>query len=68
MAFSPEDLIAIEAAIKSGVQEVDYPGGQRIKYQSLSDMLKARRAIILEINSLRGGKPFSLADFQSGVK
>lgn len=64
MAFGHDDLLAIENAIKTGVQEVDYPGGQRIKYHSMSDMLKARRAIILEINSLAKTKPYSLVDFQ----
>lgn len=60
-----EDLYALNDAIKSGIQEVDYPGGQRIKYQSLNDMLKLRRAIILEINSTAKGKPFALVDFQA---
>lgn len=60
-----EDLYALNDAIKSGVQEVDYPGGQRIKYHSLNDMLKLRRAIILEINSTANTKPFALVDFQS---
>lgn len=64
MAFNHEDLLAIETAIKSGVQEVDYPGGQRVKYHSLNDMLKVRRAIILEINSTAKTKPYSLVDFQ----
>lgn len=63
--WTKEDLIALESALKSGVQEVDYPGGQRIKYHSLNDMLKLRRAIILEINSTAGMKPYKLVDFQS---
>jgi hypothetical protein len=65
MSFTREDLDALDEAIKSGVSEVDYPGGQRIKYQSISDMLKARRAIILEINSLAKAKPYKLVDFQA---
>ena len=64
MAFTREHLEALDEAIASGVQEVDYPGGQRIKYQSISDMLKARRAIILEINSTAKQKPYRLVDFQ----
>jgi hypothetical protein len=64
MAWTKEDLDALEAAIKSGVQEVDYPGGQRIKYHTLNDMLKLRRAIILEINSTAGGKAYALVDFR----
>lgn len=59
-----EDLAALNEAIKSGVAEVDYPGGQRIKYHTLNDMLKLRRAIILELNSTAGGKPYSLVAFK----
>lgn len=65
MAFTQADLDALDEAIASGVSEVDYPGGQRIKYQSISDMLKARRAIILEINSTANMRPYKLVDFQS---
>lgn len=61
--WTEDDLYALQKAIQSGVQEVDYPGGQRIKYHSLNDMLKLRRAIILEINSTAKTKPYALAEF-----
>ncbi len=64
MAFTSADLAALDEAISSGVKRVDYPGGHTVEYQSISDMLKARRAIILEINSTQGVKPYSLVAFR----
>lgn len=64
MSFTKDDLDTLDEAIKKGVKKVDYPGGHSIEYQSVSDMLKARRAIILEMNSTMSRKPYSLADFR----
>lgn len=64
MAFTSTDLSLLDEAIASGVKRVEYPGGQTIEYQSISDMLKARRAIILELNSTAGKKPYSLVAFR----
>ena len=64
MSWTEEDLAALNASIKSGIKEVDYPGGHSIQYQSLSEMLKLRQAMILEINSTRRMKPYALVDFQ----
>jgi hypothetical protein len=63
MSFSKSDLDALDAAIKTGVQEVDYPGGQRVKYQTLNDMLKLRRTMILEINLAARVKNRALVEF-----
>lgn len=64
MAFSTSDLAKLDEAIASGVKRVEYPGGQTIEYQSISDMLKARRAMILEINSANNAKPYSVVAFK----
>ncbi|ABB56764.1 phage head-tail joining protein [Synechococcus elongatus] len=41
MAFTQEDLQALEAAIASGCDEVAY-GDKRVRYKTLSQMLQAR--------------------------
>lgn len=41
MAFTPEQLAALEQAIAEGVDEVAY-GDKRVRYKSLSHMLQAR--------------------------
>lgn len=56
--FTESDLAAINNAMKNGVMEVDYPSGQRVKYQKLSDMLDLRDRIIRDLNrAARGGGP-----------
>lgn len=56
--FSQNDLSALTNAMKNGVLEVDYPSGQRVKYQKLSDMLDLRDRMIRDINrAQRGGGP-----------
>lgn len=56
--FTETDLAALTNAMKNGVLEVDYPSGQRVKYQKLSDMIDLRDRMIRDINrALRGGGP-----------
>jgi len=64
MSFTKADLDALDNAIKTGVHEVNFPGGQRVRYQTLNDMLKLRRSIILEINTTARVKNHALVDFQ----
>ena len=49
MAFSASDLTAIETAIKSGELEVEY-GDRRVKYRSVSELLKAYEIIKGAVN------------------
>jgi len=56
--YTEEDLAILTAAMKNGILEVDYPSGQRVKYQKLSDMRDLRNEMIRDINSSkRGGGP-----------
>lgn len=48
MAFSQEQLIALETAIAKGANTVQL-GGRLIKYQSLDDMLKLRDTMRAEL-------------------
>lgn len=69
MSWTKEDLEAIDAAIlnrvTSGAQEVEFPSGKRIKFDSLESLMKMRGYIIGEINKgLLGNKStYSLATF-----
>lgn len=45
MAFSQADLDAIDAAIKTGVSRVDYPGGGSVTYRTLAEMQTVRTMI-----------------------
>ena len=64
MSWTPEDLDALNESLKKGLKRVEYPGGHLIEYQSISDMLKLRQAMILEINSTKRMKPYAKVDFQ----
>ena len=58
LVYTEEDLTALSAAMRNGVLEVDYPSGQRVRYQKLSDMMDLRDRMIRDINrAARGGGP-----------
>ena len=57
MAFSSSDLAALERAIKSGVQEVQYSDGTRVRYASLESMMAARDRISREADLGAGKTP-----------
>ena len=59
--FTEEDLAALNKSLKGGVLEVDYPSGQRVRFQKLSDMLELRDLMIRDINAGRGGGGPALA-------
>jgi hypothetical protein len=50
MAFTQTDLDAIEAAIASGATSVQF-SDRLVVYRSISDLLKARAAVIAALNS-----------------
>jgi len=56
MAFTRDDLLPLEAAIKSGTLSVRY-NDRTVQYQSIKDMLAARRQIIAEVDLAEGIKP-----------
>ena len=51
MPFVLGDLDAIDKAIKSGTQSVDFPDGGSVSYRSMSDLLKARETILSDLQS-----------------
>ncbi len=50
MAFAPEDLNTIDAAIASGVKRITFADGRTTEYQSAADMLAVRREITASLN------------------
>lgn len=48
--FTPSDLAAIDAALKSGAKTVRYRDGREVTYQSLSAMWLARALIYNLLN------------------
>jgi len=66
MAFTQAQLDALEAAIASGTLEVRY-GDKTVRYQSTSDMIKARDLIRDQLNSTSATQK-SRATFASFVK
>lgn len=52
---SQSDLDTLEAAIFSGTKRVEYSNGNKVEYQSLSDMLRARDLLKKELG-LRSGR------------
>lgn len=64
-SFVEADIGALSKAIKGGVLEVDYPSGQRVRFQKLDDMLKLRALMLRELYG-SGGKP-ALAEMDTGL-
>lgn len=54
MAFSESDLTAIDRAIAAGVLEVEH-NGRRVRYSSMSELMKARQMIEGAIAAQTGG-------------
>ena len=50
MAFTSDDLSALDAAIKSGSRSVSH-GGRTITYHSLEEMLKLRALMQAELST-----------------
>lgn len=60
MAFTTEDIDALDEAIASGELTVKIDG-REITYRSLNDLLKAKRHIQRTIAKLKGHKPRAFA-------
>jgi hypothetical protein len=54
MAFTQQNLDAIEKAISTGTLSVEY-NGKRVTYRSMSDLLKARDVIKAELAKQQPG-------------
>lgn len=66
MAFTEEQLEAIEAAIASGTLIVQY-SDKRVEYRSFDDLLRARN-LIREALGLTGKSKRIYAEHSKGVK
>jgi hypothetical protein len=64
MAWTSEDLAAIESAIATGARRVRFQTHE-VEYQSLNDMLKVRALIRDEIAGQSGGVHFT--EYASGA-
>jgi hypothetical protein len=49
--FTQAQVDALTAAIALGVVEVEYPGGRKVKYASLKDMLALRDRMMNDIQN-----------------
>jgi hypothetical protein len=65
MAYTTDNLAAIEKAIAEGTLEVSY-GDKRVKYRSLSEMLQIRDLIRNELG-LTASRVRKFAQFNSGL-
>lgn len=68
MAFTSQDLAAIDAAIASGELSVRAADGKQITLRTMDELLKARDAIRIEMASIASSRQRSyprhqLADF-----
>lgn len=57
MAYTQSDLDALSAAIVSGLQEVTYADGRKVRYQSLADMRAIRGDMKTEIAATAAFRP-----------
>ncbi len=62
MAWTRADLATLDGAIKSGVLSVRY-GDRTVQYQSMGDLMEARRLILAEVEKAEGVKPTPRARF-----
>lgn len=64
--FTADDLYAIDEAIASGELTVKIDG-REVTYRSVSDLQKARRAIVRRLKRQQGGRNNPLAGIQTHV-
>lgn len=62
MAFTQDDLDAIDEAIATGESSVKF-SDRTVTYRSTDDLLKARRVIAHQIRRQAGGKPSHMPRF-----
>jgi len=51
MPFTSADLAALDASIASGVQEITFSDGRRVRYATLDEKLRARAVIVAELSA-----------------
>ncbi len=66
MAFTNDDLVALETAIKSGAKTVKY-ADKVVEYHSLKEMLQLRDIMRKELGIVTGEGQRILASFKKGL-
>ena len=66
MAFTQEQLDALDAAISSGSKRVKY-ADKEVEYQSIADMLRIRDLMAQELGLVTVASKRKLASFNKGV-
>lgn len=66
MAFTQDDLDALDEAIASGELTVKIDG-REVQYRSINDLMKARRHIVRLLAKRSGHKPNPLAGIRTCV-
>lgn len=69
MAFTSNDLIALDKAIAQGTLRVEYDG-RSVTYRSLDEMLKLRAVMQSEVATsapVNGGRNLTLSRYSKGL-
>lgn len=64
MAYTPQQLEALDAAIAEGTLKVEY-GDKKVEYRSLNEMLKIRNLIAAELGTAAPRRTY--ASFDKGL-
>ena len=57
MAFTQDDLTAINDAIATGELEVQFADGKRVRYRSINELMRAKQHIENSISTADGKAP-----------
>jgi len=66
MAFTQQQLDALDAAIASGSKKVKY-ADKEVEYQSIADMLRVRDLMAQELGLIPADKKKKFANYNKGV-
>lgn len=67
MSFTLDQLNALDEAIAGGVLKVKY-ADKEVEYRSLSDMLRLRQLMAVELGLIKSNQGVKFAEFHSGLK
>lgn len=63
MAYTSEDLAALQAAVATGAQRVRFEDGREVQYRSLAEMNQIIQSIQTAIGSTAAARKHSVAGF-----
>lgn len=69
MSYTEADLERVDTAISSGVSEVEYSDGRRVRYRSIAELRAIRRTIADDLAAQAGTRTPSFVNptFDRGV-